>query len=81
MKNLVFVLVCVSYFSLPALAQNQRPKGPAGLEAAMEACKAQGKPGDAAFESCMTAKGFQKPSGPPPSGARPAENSENSGSN
>lgn len=80
MKNLIFVLACVSYFSVPALAQNQRPKGPAGLEAAMEACKSQGQPGDSAFEACMTSKGFKKPSGPPPSGGRPGENSDSSSS-
>ena len=42
-----------------------RPPMSAELKAAFEACQAQGKPGDAAFEACMTAKGFKKPEGAP----------------
>jgi hypothetical protein len=46
------------------------PQLSAELKAAFEACKSQGKPGDSAFEACMTSKGFKRPSGgqKPPSG-------------
>jgi hypothetical protein len=41
------------------------PPMSAALKAAFEACQSQGKPGDAAFEACMSSKGFTKPSGNP----------------
>jgi hypothetical protein len=47
--------------------QGERPPISAEMKAAFEACQAQGRPGDAAFEACMTAKGFKKPEGAPPS--------------
>jgi hypothetical protein len=43
-----------------------RPPVNAELQAALEACKSKGKPGDSAFEECMTSKGLQKPAGAPP---------------
>lgn len=46
--------------------QGNPPPMSAELKAAFEACKAQGKPGDAAFETCMASKGFKKPEGKPP---------------
>jgi len=51
-------------------APGNPPQVSAELKAAFEACKSQGKPGDAAFEACMTSKGFKRPSGGqnPPSG-------------
>lgn len=48
------------------------PGNHAALEAALKACAAQvgvdttGRPDRAAFDTCMKAKGFEKPSGPPP---------------
>ncbi|MGR6806342.1 hypothetical protein ACU6VI_08620 [Sphaerotilus natans] len=45
------------------------PQASAEMKAAFEACKAQGKPGDSAFESCMSSKGFKRPEGKPPGGA------------
>lgn len=55
---------------LAAAAQAQpsgeRPPVSAEMKAAFEACMSQGKPGDAAFDACMTAKGFKKPEGQPP---------------
>ncbi|BEU98022.1 hypothetical protein ACDW_37270 [Acidovorax sp. DW039] len=44
----------------------ERPPISAEMKAAFEACMSQGKPGDAAFDACMTAKGFKKPEGQPP---------------
>lgn len=59
-------------------AQNVPPAGGknATLEAAIQACSASvskdasGRPDHTAMDSCMTAKGFSKPSGPPPGGAQ-----------
>lgn len=48
------------------------PGNHAEIEAALKACAAQvgvnatGRPDRAAFDACMKAKGFEKPSGPPP---------------
>lgn len=48
--------------------------GNSALEAALQACAAQvkadasGRPDRNAFDSCMRAKGFEKPAGPPPGG-------------
>lgn len=46
------------------------PPMSAEMKAAFDACKAQGKPGDTAFDNCMTSKGFKRPEGgghrPPP---------------
>ncbi|HIV69764.1 MAG TPA: hypothetical protein H9903_02410 [Candidatus Aquabacterium excrementipullorum] len=37
------------------------PQASAEMKAAFEACQTKGKPGDQAFEDCMTSKGFKKP--------------------
>ena len=57
-------------------AQNAPPSGKnATLDAAIQACSASvakdagGRPDRTAMDACMTAKGFTKPSGPPPGGA------------
>lgn len=42
---------------------NDMPPVSAEMKAAFEACKSQGKPGDTAFDACMTSKGFKKPEG------------------
>lgn len=59
-------------------AQNAPPNGNGGknaaLDAAIQACSASvakdagGHPDRTAMDACMTAKGFTKPSGPPPGG-------------
>lgn len=43
--------------------QGGPPAMSAEFKAAFDACTSQGKPGDSAFESCMTSKGFKKPEG------------------
>lgn len=69
MKNLL--CLCLLGLSFNAFAantdnsKNGRPEVSAEMKAAFEACKTTGKPGDTAFESCMTSKGFTKPSGMP----------------
>lgn len=67
MKKITLLL---SVLSMSAFAQtaNQPPKGDrppisAEMKAAFEACKTNGKPGDATFDSCMESKGFKKPTG------------------
>jgi hypothetical protein len=60
-------------------AQNAPPSGNGGknaaLDAAIQACSASvakdagGHPDRTAMDACMAAKGFTKPSGPPPGGA------------
>lgn len=46
------------------------PAASAEMKAAFEACKSKGKPGDQAFEDCMTSKGFKKPEGGEPPARR-----------
>lgn len=68
----VFAAACVS---AAARAQSGEPPagGPPGdhpqvsaeMKAAFEACKSQGRPGDTAFDSCMSSKGFKRPDGAP----------------
>lgn len=63
-------------------AQNAPPANGGGknaaLDAAIQACSASvskdanGRPDHTAMDACMTAKGFTKPSGPPP-GNPPAQ--------
>jgi hypothetical protein len=64
------ILVVATLLSSVAFAQQgpqgSRPEPSAEMKAAFEACKSSGKPGDTAFESCMSSKGFAKPSGTPP---------------
>lgn len=69
MKSIKSILTVFAFLiSLtPANAQQGNPPsdGPDGLSEAMEACKSEGKPGDSAFDSCMSSKGFEKPQGGP----------------
>ena len=47
-------------------ASDSRPNPPpmsAEMKAAFEACKSKGRPGETAFDECMTSKGFTKPQG------------------
>jgi hypothetical protein len=72
----VVTLAGASAFAQPSQGQG----GPSGgqpaaptpeMKAAFEACKSQGKPGEAAFDACMTARGFKKPEGQHGGGHRP----------
>lgn len=76
MKKLILVLFTFLAFSATAADstssdsnQQSQPSSPppmsADMKAAFDACKAQGKPGDTAFDSCMSSKGFKKPEGGP----------------
>lgn len=66
--------------SADAAENASAPKGKnTALEAALQACASsiakdgQGRPDMAAMDSCMQAKGFSRPAGPPPGeGQRPA---------
>lgn len=77
MKKIVLLM---SVLTMSAFAQTaNQPQGPKGdrpaisaeMKAAFEACKASGKPGDTAFDTCMSSKGFTKPTGTPPQGGHP----------
>lgn len=67
-------------YATSSSAQNgPQPGGKnAALDAAIQACSASvakdssGRPDHTAMDACMTAKGFTKPSGPPPGSAPPA---------
>ncbi|GAB4060144.1 hypothetical protein [Uliginosibacterium sediminicola] len=67
--SLCGLLCSVSWAASSSSASNPGPGGQpplsAELKAAFDACKPQGKPGDAAFEACMSSKGFKKPEGAP----------------
>lgn len=65
-KSMVVVGVMgVVGFNIAHAADGGPPPANAALKAAFDACQSQGKPGDAAFETCMTSKGFTKPTGNP----------------
>ena len=80
MKKIVLLM---SFLTMSAFAQTanttnspqgskgDRPPISAEMKAAFEACKSSGKPGDTAFDSCMSSKGFTKPTGAPPQGGHP----------
>lgn len=54
--------------SASAPSGDGRPAPPpmsAEMKAAFEACKSKGRPGETAFDDCMTSKGFKKPTDGP----------------
>ncbi len=78
----VVMLACLlAAGNMAGAAENaSAPKGKnTALEAALQACASsiakdgQGRPDMVAMDSCMQAKGFSRPDGPPPGeGQRPA---------
>lgn len=87
MKKIVLLLSVLSVSAFAQTAnQQQPPKGDrpqisAEMKAAFEACKASGKPGDTAFDTCMESKGFKKPAGGPGHGQPPTNGSKSSSTN
>lgn len=66
MKKIALLLSVLSVSAFAQTANQQQLKGDrpqisAEMKAAFEACKASGKPGDTAFDTCMESKGFKKP--------------------
>jgi len=66
-KNWTLIMLVLGAAAIHAAhsAEGGPPPMNAALKAAFDACQSQGKPGDAAFEACMSSKGFTKPSGNP----------------
>jgi len=62
------LLASASWAETPSgnMPSGNPPQVSAEMKAAFEACKSQGRPGDSAFESCMSGKGFKRPEGKPP---------------
>lgn len=89
LPSLCVLFCCLSFGS--ALAETtatntsaSAPPDKAALEAALSACAASagkdssGNINQAAMDSCMTGKGFTRPSGPPPGGkGNPPPNQSN----
>ena len=74
----IMLTLSAMVLAIPALAAStstgnaSQAGGNAAIEVALKACASQvsadssGKPDRTAFDACMKAKGFEKPSGPPP---------------
>lgn len=60
MKKLI-VGMCLAGLSMVAMADDAAKQARPGVKAALEECKAQGRPGDGTFATCMEGKGFKKP--------------------
>lgn len=80
MKKLLILSGLLCGLNVGAQAEPSRPANAsaagsnAALEAALQSCVAQvkrdssGRLDRTAFDACMSTKGFEKPSGPPPGG-------------
>ena len=61
-------LILSSGLAFADSSSNNAPPDKAELEAALKECSASSNGDQDAMDSCMTNKGFTKPSGPPPDG-------------